>query len=115
MRFKQLRDERSDAERPAAVRPIELPADFDTLASLEQYRLLMERHLDYVRKNDFGRVFVFTNHIGLVRFAGIAGGLEARHEIHTIHPDQAPTGKPLAFTIHKASLEPTSDAPPSLG
>jgi hypothetical protein len=113
-RHKQLRDERPDNERPKSVRPIELPPDFDTLPRLEQYSKLMERHLDYVNKNFFGRVFVFTNHIGLVRFSNTDDGLEARHELHTIHPDQSASGKPLAYTIHRALLEPTSDAPPEL-
>jgi hypothetical protein len=113
-RHKQLRDERPDNERPKSVRPIELPPDFDTLPRLEQYSKLMERHLDYVNKNFFGRVFVFTNHIGLVRFSNTDDGLEARHELHTIHPDQSASGKPLAYTIHRALLELTSDAPPEL-
>jgi hypothetical protein len=113
-RFKQLRDNRPDQERPASVRPKELPANFDALPSLERYKAMMERHLDYVRKNDFGRVFVFTNHVGMVRFATTPDGMEARHELHTIHPDQASGGQPLVFTIHRGLLGPTADPPPDL-
>lgn len=113
-RFKQLCDRRPDAERPAPVRPKALPDDFDTLPRLEQYRVLLERHLDYVRKNDFGRTFVFTNHVGIVRFERTDDVLTARHEIFTIHPDQGPTAKPLKYTIHTASLEPTTDSQPVL-
>lgn len=114
-RFKQLFDGRSDAERPFSVRPKALPDDFDALPRLEQYRVLLERHLDYVRKNYFGRTFVFMNHVGIVRFErGEDDALTARHELLTIHPDQGPTAKPLAYTIHTASLEPTTDQQPGL-
>jgi hypothetical protein len=113
-RFQQLSDKRLDTERPVPVRPKALPDDFDALPRLEQYRLLLERHLDYVRKNDFGRTFVFTNHIGIVRFERTDDALTARHEILTIHPDQGPTAKPLAYTIHKANLEPTTASQPEL-
>jgi hypothetical protein len=81
---------------------------------LEQYKELMERHLDYVRKNNFGRVFVFSNQIGMVRLAETPEGLEARHELHSIHPDQSPSGKPLVYTIHKGLIGSTAEAPPEL-
>jgi hypothetical protein len=114
-RFKQLSDDRPDSDRPAPVRPKKLPDDFDTLPRLEQYHELMVRHIDYIRKNDFGRVFVFTNHVGIVRFEREEDdALTARHEIMTVHPDQGAGGKPLVYTIQSASLEPTTDDPPDL-
>ena len=113
-RFDLLSDDRPDGERPSPVQPKELPPDFDGLPRLEQYKELMERHLDYVRKNNFGRVFVFSNHIGMVRLAETPEGLEARHELHSIHPDQSPSGKPLVYTIHKGLIGPTAEAPPEL-
>ncbi len=113
-RFRQLRDVRPDDDRPAPVRPKKLPDDFDVLPRLEQYNELMVRHLDYIRKNDFGRIFVFTNHIGIVRIERTDEALSARHEIMTIHPDQGAGGKPLVYTIQSASLEPTTDELPGL-
>jgi hypothetical protein len=113
-RFNMLRDTRPDGERPAPVQPKALSENFDQLPRLEQYKELMERHLDYVKKNFFGRVFLLTNHVGLVRFVITPEGLEARHELYTIHPDQASAGQPLVYTIHKGLLEPTTDAPPEL-
>jgi hypothetical protein len=113
-RFKQLRDVRPDDDRPSAVRPKKLSDDFNTLPRLEQYNELMARHLDYIRKNDFGRIFVFTNHVGIVRFEREDDALAARHEILTVHPDQGTGAKPLVYTIQSASLEPTTDDPPEL-
>lgn len=114
-RLTLLSDDRPDAERPTSVQPKDLPADFDALEPIAQYRVLMDRHIDYVKKNSFGRVFVLSNNIGLVRFSREEADapLEARHELWSIHPDQA-GGKPLPYTIHRALVEPTTDAPPEL-
>ena len=113
-RFNLLSDDRGDDDRPPPVRPQELPADFETIDPVEQYRALINRHIDYVKKNVFGRVFVLSNNVGLVRFSvDDEGALEARHELLSIHPDQT-GGKPLPYTIHRALLEPTTDPPPEL-
>ncbi|HEU0294580.1 MAG TPA: hypothetical protein VFR47_17705 [Anaerolineales bacterium] len=110
-----LSDDRADSERPAPVRQKALPAGFDALPRLEQYHVLLDRHVDFVKKNLFGRVFVFTDNLGLVRFASTPAGLEARQELFSIHPAQVPSGKPLVYTVHKSLLEPTSEPPPALG
>jgi hypothetical protein len=114
-RMNLLHDGRPDDQRPVPARAKELPADFVTRSRLEQYHLLLDRHVDYVRKNLFGRTFVFTNNLGLVRFAITGDGLEARQELFSVHPDQSPPGQPQLYTIHKHLLEPTGDAPPTLG
>lgn len=113
-RLNLLIDNRIDSERPEPVEAKPLPPDFDTLPRLEQYRILMDRHIDYVKKNNFGRVFVFPNNVGVLRFAKDANELKARHEVWSVHPDQVEAGKPLVYTIHRASVEPTTASPPGL-
>jgi hypothetical protein len=113
-RMTLLKDERLDGDRPPPARPKALPDNFSALPRLEQYKELLDRHLDFVKKNFFGRTFLFTNQVGLVRFSSTPAGLEASHEMHTIHPDQLPAGQPLPYTIHKSLLEPGNEAPPAL-
>lgn len=113
-RMTLLKDERPDDERPAPARPKKLPADFDSLPRLQQYKELLDRHLDFVKKNFFGRTFLFTNNVGLVRFSSTPDGLEVRHDLYTIHPDQLPAGQPLIYTVHKSLLAAPGEVPPAL-
>ena len=113
-RMTLLSDDRPDSERPSSVQPKTLPEDFESRDSLAQYVVLLDRHMEYVRKNNYGRTFIFPNNIGMVRFNKTDTAFFVRHELYSVHPDQFPAGKPQVFTIHQTTLMPSTDSPPAL-
>ena len=57
---------------------------------------------------------VWDTHFGWVKFSGTGPTLKVRHEIRYEHPDGAKPNDPDAYTVHEASLNPSSDPKPSV-
>jgi hypothetical protein len=73
-RLRVLADQRSDDERPAAIRPLPMAADVnpagaaDRDGALDEYHKVIQRHVDGVGKMDFSRKGLFPSNLGEVNF-----------------------------------------------
>jgi len=112
-RMDQLVDERPDDERPEAVRPALLAADFpadgDPLIDPNGYSALARRHASSLRALDQTRRALFFNNIGTITFERIDSRLVVHHTLHSIHPKKG--GSPAPYTVLKARFDAPTDMP----
>lgn len=115
-RADNVKDERSDAERPLAIQSRKLTAQDSALTSgnaLPAYREVLKRHVEQVEKSKHGRLVQFANTLGLVRFevrphAGQPGQfLHVIHDLFAVFSSVTPPTTPRlaeVFTRHDAVL-----------
>jgi hypothetical protein len=106
-------DQRPDAERPEAARPLAI--DKDTLngilavsnspRTIEAYQQIAARHQRTLETLRHSRQILFRSNFGVLRFERPGGVLQAVHEIYTAVPKR-PTDeqKPELFVRHVAPL-----------
>jgi hypothetical protein len=121
-RIKPLRDERSDAERPEPIRPLELDDDAiesdldDPDKALSAYAAIATRHQHALGHMRNARQILFRSNFGLVRFVSDDGRIDAVHEVYTAFadPDQptAEPPKPQPYLFQIAPLGPEDEDPP---
>lgn len=114
-RLDMVADVRSDFD-VAGARPEKIrlaPLSPDVTASDAGYKQVVERHQQAFRKNISRRV-VWTSHIGRVQILRQAGKLSVDHQFWYRLPEDGLNDLPFAYTEHITSLEPTTDAPPTL-
>lgn len=120
-RVEPLIDQRPDAERPAAARPLAL--DKDTLngilgvpnsqRTIEAYQQLAARHQRTLETLRHSRQILFRSNFGVLRFERNAGVLYAVHDIYTAMPQNpADEPKPELFVRHSAPLAAPGSAKP---
>jgi hypothetical protein len=117
-----LLDNRPDAQRPAAMRPLALDDDKidhelkNQETALNAYVSVAARHQSAVEKLKNSRQLLFRSNFGLVRFERRKDQLIAIHEAYTAFadPDAAvpEPPKPEPFMVHEASLGPLDELPP---
>jgi hypothetical protein len=61
-----------------------------------------------LEKFSYGRTLLFENNIGIIKFENIAGALEVRQELFSLHPKGIPEHLAQPYTIHKAILHTSS-------
>jgi hypothetical protein len=128
-RVEPIFDLRPDAERPEAIRPLELSdaagveaalAETDAPDAISAYQSLAARHQHSFENLRNSRQMLFRSNFGVVRFGRRADGvLEAIHEIYTAarKPTDAGTEplQPELFVLHVAALEAPGEARPEDG
>jgi hypothetical protein len=115
-RLSMMRDERPDADLPAALQQPDLGRDADLAiaAPFDGYAAVATRHGQAALTHfDHLRQMVFTNNVGLVTFETTSTGSIA--VTHTLLSKDAPGSTDAApNTKHVMSLAPTSDPQPEL-
>lgn len=121
-RAKPLLDDRLDADRPEAIRPLEI--DYDKIdrdlngdtTVIDAYQAIAARHQHALGHLRNARQIMFRSNFGVCRFNEAGGVVEAVHELHTAFADPdkeiAAEPKPEPFMVHKASLGPLDEKPP---
>lgn len=107
-------DDTSSGARPKDGQAKAIGNDVDPAQPGTGYTQVMIRQDDSLRKNIVRRMVWYT-HLGWVSFSGTGDTLKVRHEIRYTHPGGAKPNDPDAYTVHEASLSPTTDPQPSLG
>ena len=109
------RDERPNDALPTALRQPFLPAakDLNLLDPLPAYRALAARHATAAMTHfDHLRTIVFNANIGLIRIEADNPGFTL---VHTLVTQDAPDSvSPGENTIHRTSLEPSTEPAPQL-
>jgi hypothetical protein len=121
-RARPLLDNRLDAQRPPAIRPLALDNDKidnqlkDKATALDAYVSVAARHQNAVEKLKNSRQMLFRSNFGLVRFERRGQELFAIHEAYTAFADAdaavPEVPKPAPFMVHEASLGPPQELPP---
>jgi hypothetical protein len=123
-RVKPLLDSRPDVARPEPIRPLEI--DYDEIDQqlnadatvADAYQTIAARHQHALGHLRNARQILFRANFGVVRFNDLGGGvIEAVHELYTtfVDPDSPVAAPPKVepYVVHKASLGPLDEAPPS--
>ena len=114
-RLTLVRDERPNDALPTALRQPFLPAakDLNLLDPLPAYRALAARHATAAMTHfDHLRTIVFNANIGLIRIEADNPGFTL---VHTLVTQDAPDSvSPGENTIHRTSLEPSTEPAPQL-
>lgn len=116
-RLDLIRDDRTDAERPAALAsPGTLSADFGENDPIDSYFDLAARHSLAAAEHYYHlRQIVFPNNIGLVRFPVEGAANQVRHELLSADPtDPRRATRDFPNTVHQAPLTPPAEPPPEL-
>ena len=120
-RLNIVADERPDTNTPdarpegARIDTITPDVNFGNAASVKNgYVKVVERHQEAFKKNIARRV-VWASNIGMVKIKKTSGKLSIEHQFWYRLPDDDLYEDPYPYTVHKTSLEPTSDTPPTLG
>lgn len=116
-RMSLLMDERPDDSSPGA-RPADgqigsLPADIVPADPEAGYVAVLQRSEKQV-KAKIARSVAFASNLGLVTFSGTGDTLHVRHALTYVHPAGAKQADPQPYTVHEASVAPTSDSPPTI-
>jgi hypothetical protein len=120
-RLNIVTDNRPDTDTPASrpenirIDTITPDIDFNSALSLKEgYVKVVERHQQAFKKN-IARSVVWSSNIGRIRIKRNAGQLFVEHQFWYRLPEDDLYEEPNCYTQHDASLEPTSDSPPTLG
>ncbi|SJM90735.1 conserved hypothetical protein [Crenothrix polyspora] len=119
-RINILTDLRPDTDapdsRPENIRidTITPDIDFNSAVSLKDgYVKVVERH-QQAFENNIARRVVWSSNIGRVQIKRESGKLSVEHQFWHRLPDDDLYAEPKCYTQHNASLEPTTDLPPTL-
>jgi hypothetical protein len=124
-RVKPLLDERTDAERPAPIRQLEIDLDKvdrdlgDKATLVNAYQAVAARHQHALGHMRNARQILFRSNYGVCRFQTNAenGHLEAVHEVYTAFadPDQpaAEDPSPEPYLVQVADLDRDDEVPPA--
>jgi hypothetical protein len=116
-----VRDDRPEAERPAAARAAPLdPAspDADVAPDRSGYSRVAARHLRQIDNMNHNRQILFASNLGLVSFERRPEGLFVIHELFATYPkanDADDREVPRVYTRHEIALDAAPAPPPSIG
>ncbi len=120
-RLNIVTDVRPDTDTPESrpenirIDTISPDIDFNSAVSVKAgYVKVVERHQEAFEKN-IARSVVWSSNIGRVQIKRDAGKLSVEHQFWYRLPDDDLYEEPNCYTQHNASLEPTTDSPPTLG
>jgi hypothetical protein len=106
-----VRDQRPDAERPAAARPSPLVPGGDVLLDVDGYRRAAVRHVKQLDNLNHGRHLLFASNIGRLRFERREGALVAIQELFAAHPGAEVPEAPEIHARHVVLLETPAGQP----
>lgn len=116
-RVEPIYDLRADADRPPAIRPVEVDraaieaqlGEPNAPRAIEAYQALAARHQASLERLRNGRQMLFRANFGVVRFERRDGVLHAVHEMITAKKPPGEIGsdppRPEVFVLHTAALE----------
>ncbi|MBA4054248.1 MAG: hypothetical protein C0490_06015 [Marivirga sp.] len=118
-RMEFIKDERPDDDSPEArpkkirLGPIEPDVDLEDPGDEGYHKILLRHQQDF--RHSVARRVVFNSNIGLVNFkTDELGKLSVVHSLLFWLEDDKDTDEPDIYVLHKASLEPSTAAPPAL-
>jgi hypothetical protein len=115
-RLKPIRDTRPEGERPEPARVAPLPAGLQP-TTLDGYRYIAARHGAAMTQFRHTRQVLFTNNLGLVRFAtrqeGATQVLDAIHMLYAVHARASNPHKADVYAVHVVPLSAPGEPRPS--
>lgn len=112
-RLEFVRDERTDADRPAKAQLPFGDTDIDPMNAGTGYAKVLTRHEKFF-KNNFSRRINWNANIGKVTFSGTGETLKVKHQLYFFHPVEPQPNDPQPYMEYVVDLTPSGNPQPNI-